>query len=626
MKYKSKRKPHRPDTMAEAARGTVWAVALVVAFITFLVYLPALNNDFVNWDDDLYIYENLGIRSIDFGFFKWGFTAVVSSNWHPLTMFSHALDYALWGLDPWGHHLTSIIFHTCNTFLVFILVVLLSGYGKAWKTGISDDFAGPGKKALIAGIVTALLFGIHPVHVESVAWVSERKDVLSAFFFLLSVLAYLKYTSSRDSKRSIFYGACLILFAMALMSKPMAVTLPVVLLILDCYPLGRLTLGEGLKGSRWLLIEKAPFFVLSLLSSLVTLWAQHTGGALKTLEVIPLTIRVLVAMRAYAFYIYKMVLPINLAPYYPYPRTVEFFAVEYIVSLMLIIVITSFCLWSVKRYGLFSAVWLYYLVTLIPVIGVVQVGEQAAADRYTYLPSLGPFLLVGLGAGIVFERSSKKQYQTAIIAILVVLSGILANKTLKQIAIWQDSMTLWSYEIKLFPDRTPKAHFNLGNAYSKKDMTDKAIDEYIRALRINPDIAVVHNNLGNAYNDLGRTDEAVREYREAIRLESDHAVAHYNLGVVYYNQGRIDEAIEEYKIAIRLKPDYVDAYNNLGAVYYNEGLTDEAVEVYKDALRLNPHLAGIHNNLGVAYFKQGLMDEAIEEYREGVKDLCNKGI
>jgi hypothetical protein len=410
MKDKSKKRPPRPDAMAEATRGIVWAMALVVAFITFMVYFPTFNNDFVNWDDNVYVYENQGIRSIDFWFLKWSFTAVVSSNWHPLTMFSHALDYALWGLDPWGHHLTSIIFHTFNTLLVFILVVRLSEYRRAGETGISSDFAGPGKKALIAGIVTALLFGIHPVHVESVAWVSERKDVLSAFFFLLSVLAYLKYTSSRDSKRSIFYGACLILFIMALMSKPMAVTLPVVLLILDCYPLGRLTLGGGLRGARWLVIEKVPFFVLSLLSSLITLWAQHTSGAITTLGVTPLTTRILVAMRAYVFYIYKMVLPTDLAPFYPYPRTVEFFAVEYSVSFILLIVITSLCLWSSKRNGLFLAVWFYYLVTLIPVIGIVRVGLQAAADRYTYLPSLGPFLLAGLGAGAAFGISSKKRY------------------------------------------------------------------------------------------------------------------------------------------------------------------------------------------------------------------------
>jgi hypothetical protein len=321
MKDKSKKQSYRPDTMPEASRITVWAVALIVASVTFVVYLPALNNEFVNWDDPTYVYENYQIRSIDFGFLKWIFTAVVSGNWHPLTMFTHALDYSFWGLDPRGHHLTSIIFHTFNTLLVFILVVQLLGCGRAGKTGIPNGFTGPDKKALIAGIVTALVFGIHPVHVESVAWISERKDVLSVFFFLLSVLAYLKYTSSRNSKRSISYGACLLLFTMALMSKPMAVTLPVVLLILDYYPLGRMSLEGGLKGAKWSLLEKVPFFVLSLLSSLITIWAQHTGGALTTLEAYPLKVRILVALRAYAFYIYKMVLPIDLAPFYPYPRS-----------------------------------------------------------------------------------------------------------------------------------------------------------------------------------------------------------------------------------------------------------------------------------------------------------------
>jgi tetratricopeptide (TPR) repeat protein len=632
--------------------NAVWGAALLVASITFIVYLPALNNDFVNWDDFTYVSKNHEIRSIDLGFLKWGFTAVVSSNWHPLTMFSHALDYALWGLDPWGHHLTSIIFHSVNTLLVFILVVWLLGYARAGETGISNDFAGPGKKALIAGIVTALLFGIHPVHVESVAWVSERKDVLSAFFFLLSVLAYLRFTSSRDSKRSIFYGACLILFAMALMSKPMAVTLPVVLLILDCYPLGRLTLGGGLKGARWLLIEKAPFFVLSLLSSLITLWAQRTGGALTTLEVTPLIVRILVALRAYAFYIYKMVLPIDLAPFYPYPRTVDFFTVEYIGSFILLIVVTSFCLWSVKRGKLFSAVWLYYLVTLIPVIGIIQVGEQAAADRYTYLPSLGPFLLAGLGAGAAFERYSKKQYQIAIIAALVILSGILANKTLKQIAIWQDSITLWSYEINLFPDNTTAyinrgnaynilgnyreaikdlsraneldpnsadAHNNLGFAYSNEGRIEKAIEELKKALRLRPDLAEAHYNLGNAYSRKGMTDKALEEYKKAIRHKPDFAEAHNNLGNAHYIQKRIDEAIAEYKEAIRLNPYNTKAHYNLGIAFYNQGRINKAMAEYKEALRLKPDHAKAHNNLGLVYDRQGRTDEAIKEYRTALR-------
>jgi tetratricopeptide (TPR) repeat protein len=498
--------------------------------------------------------------------------------------------------------------------LVFILVIRLLEYHRAGKTWIPNGFAGPGKKALIAGIVTALLFGIHPVHVESVAWVSERKDVLSAFFFLLSVLAYLKYTSSRDSKRSISYGACLLLFTMALMSKPMAVTLPVVLLILDYYPLGRLSLEGGLKGARWLLLEKVPFFVLSLLSSLITLWTQHADEALQILEVYPLMVRILVALRAYAFYIYKMALPIDLAPLYPYPVPIGDFAIEYIASFIILIVITSFCLWSLKRDRLFLAIWFYYLITLIPVIGIIQVGRQAAADRYTYLPSLGLFLLAGLAAGAAFEISSKKLYRTAIIATLVILSGVLANKTVKQTAIWQDSITLWSYEIKLFPDRVPLAHNNLGLAYAKLGRADKAIEEFKEALRIYPNYEGAHNNLGNAYYNQGRIDEAIVEYEETIRLKPDFVGAHYNLGRTYYDKGRMDEAIREYEETIRLKPDFADAHNNLGLVHFNQGQIFKAIEEYRIALRLSPDAPEPHYNIGNAYYNQGRIDEAVEEF------------
>jgi tetratricopeptide (TPR) repeat protein len=393
----------------------------------------------------------------------------------------------------------------------------------------------------------------------------------------------------------------------------------VVLLILDYYPLGRLTLGGGLKGARWLLLEKAPFFVLSLLSSLITLWAQHTGGALTTLEVTPLIVRILVALRAYAFYIYKMALPIDLAPYYPYPRTIDFFAVEYIVSFILLIVITSFCIWSVKRDKLFSAVWFYYLVTLIPVIGIVQVGEQAAADRYTYIPSLAPFLLAGLGAGIALERYSKKQYQIAIIAALVILSGILANKTLKQIAIWRDSMTLWSYEIKLFPDKVALAHNNLGYTYYKQGRIDEAIEEFHITLTLNPYYAKAHNNLGLAYYEQGWIDKAREEYVLALELNPDYPIAHYNLGNLYAYQGLIDEAIEEYKTAIRLNPALIDAHNNLGLAYATLGRIDEAIEEYRKSIGLKPDLAEAHFNLGLAYWEKGLKKEAIKEFEDALK-------
>lgn len=429
-----------------------WLLAFFVALITFIVYIPALKNGFVNWDDNIYVYENQNIRSLDFNFVKWNLSAVVASLWHPLTMFSLALDNAIWDLNSAGFHLTSIIFHTLNTFLVFILITQLKRHGNSKELSAND---------LIVGFTTALLFGIHPLHVESVAWVSERKDTLSTFLYLSSILAYHKYLTAN---RALFYGTSIIFFAMALISKPMAVSLPLVLLILDFYPFKRWKTGK----LKRLFVEKLPFLALSISASLITIWAHSTGGSIATLESAPLMSRIFVAARAIIFYLIKMIMPFNLAPYYPYPTKVRFMEMDYAGSLVLLLFITLLCIWSLKREKLFSAIWLYYLVTLIPVIGIVQVGSQAAADRYTYLPSLGPFLLAGLGVSAIFATYSSRCW----IAIppLILLACITTNKTITQIAVWKDSVTLWSHEIKLFPLTAELAYNSRGIAY--KDLGD----------------------------------------------------------------------------------------------------------------------------------------------------------
>ncbi|MEE9614570.1 MAG: hypothetical protein V3W31_06400, partial [Thermodesulfobacteriota bacterium] len=397
------------------------AAAFIVAAVTFLVYLPALYNGFVSWDDQLYVYENPNIRSLDAEFFGWLPTAVVSNNWHPLTVLSHAVDYALWGPDPMGHHLTSIVLHTLNVFLVFILAVRLVG----------DALPA---RALATGAVTALLFGLHPIHVESVVWVSERKDVLCAFFFLLSIIAYLRYVRSGRGEagkgKATAYAASLAFFALALMSKPMAVTLPLVLLILDSYPLRRT------EGARRAVFEKIPFFALSIFTSVITVWAQRTTEAVAALDAHPLATRLFIAVRAYAFYLYKTLFPLGLAPFYPVPENTSLLSIEFMAALALLVVVTVFCAAYLRRERAFSAVWLYYVATLLPVIGLVQVGLQSAADRYMYLPSLGPFLLVGLGAGVVVESYPKRDRQAAAFAALLIMAG-LAVGTVRQTGVWK---------------------------------------------------------------------------------------------------------------------------------------------------------------------------------------------
>jgi len=447
----------------ESRETKPWIVAILAALITVLVYLPALNNGFVNWDDYEYICENRYIRSIDFEFLKWVFTSFHDCTWYPLTWLSHTVDYAIWGLNPVGHHLSSILLHGLNTFLVVLLIIRLV---KAVKP---EDKSNQLPGYLIAGLATGLLFGLHPLHVESVAWVSERKDVLYSSFFLLSFLTYLKYTSTSQQKQKILgYILCLLFFIMSLMSKPMAVTLPVVLLIVDIYPLGRLNLKSGLKAQKELLIEKIPFFVMSIVSSIVTVIAQQTGGAVTPLEKHLFIDRILVALRGLGFYLSKMVWPTDLCPLYPYPSKISFLSLQFIGSFILVLSITALCIKSWNRHKTLPAIWAYYVVTLLPVLGIIRVGEQAAADRYTYLPSLGPFLLVGLAAAYIWKRLNIKlhfsTYMRPCIMILpALIMGLLAVVTVKQIGIWKDSLT-WNHmltECGFLSPLTPPYLFSL---------------------------------------------------------------------------------------------------------------------------------------------------------------------
>jgi tetratricopeptide (TPR) repeat protein len=591
---------------------------LAVALVTLAVYIPALRNGFVNWDDPVYVYENLSIRSIDPEFFSWVLRAVVSSNWHPLTMVSHAVDYALWGLNPAGHHLTSIILHALNTGLVFVLGVRLAGFARPGPAGSSPDPTPIDRSAVVTGLVAALLFGLHPLHVESVAWVSERKDVLSALFFLLSLLAYLRYATDISSKRPFYYALCLGLFVLALMSKPMAVTLPVVLLILDYYPLKR---DWPLKRTRALkdaLLEKLPFFALSAASGVVTLWAQR--GAIVTSEKLALASRIAVAVRGYAFYIYKTLVPAKLAPIYPMPLEGEFFNLWFFASLTLLIAITAFCIYtavySTKSRRAFLAAWLYYLVTLLPVIGLVQVGVQAVADRYAYLPSIGPFILAGLGAGFLFEKWTRAR--TVVIAVMVMVSALLAYGTVRQSRAWKDSLTLWSHGIRLYPDRVPTAYYNRGVAYAEGEGEGgdlaRAIEDYSTAIALSPGHTKAYLNRGSIYGLQGRYARAIEDFDTAIVLAPGDKEAYYNRGLAHDNRGDIEKALEDYNTAIRVSPDYAMAYASRGGAFVKTGNLKRAIDDYNTAIALSPADASFYNNRGLAYEAQGELLKAIADY------------
>jgi hypothetical protein len=525
--------------LRKSPAGIIGACGIIIFLITVVMYAPVLNNDFVNFDDNEYVFKNNYIRSLDLHALRWMLTAFHASNWHPLTWLSHAADYAVWGLNPFGHHVTNIILHGLNTFLVFLLVVQLMPATRkiAAFSASSPRFLPSPVQSLIAAGVTALLFGIHPLHVESVAWVAERKDLLCAFFFLVTLCSYLFYTASADTKsRWAWFAVCVVLSAAALMAKPMAVTLPLVMLLLDIYPLQRIAFSEGAHRTLRLLLEKIPFFLLSAVSIILTVMAQHAGGAFKTLERIPLHSRLLNALHSVFFYLTKMLWPVKLVPFYPFPATVHYFDPAYAISGILAVSVSAGCLWLWKRGNrLPGTAWAYYLITLLPVAGIVQVGGQAAADRYTYLPSLSIFLLAGLGfAHMVGGRDRRKRMVMSggLLALIIVI--LFAQLTVQQVKVWQDSETLWKYFITSFPGRMYRAHYDLGNIYYERGMFYEAITEYENAIAIHPNFPEAHNSLGNAYYKISNYSDAALHFEKALAL--GHKVDLNLLELVKHNQ------------------------------------------------------------------------------------------
>ena len=581
----------------ERTRRFKYTLAGTVAVVTFLVYLAALRNDFINWDDGPYVYDNPHIRSLNAAFFKWAFFDFYEANWHPLTWLSHALDYALWGLNPLGHHLTNIVLHAINAFIVVFLVIRLL---EAWKERAvrngTPSFLN-GRAILIAAGTTGLLFGLHPVHVESVAWVAERKDLLCALFFLLSVIAYTKYASGADKgpvtlntalrffKRP--YLVTLGLFILALLSKPMAVSLPVVLLILDWHPFNRIRSGRTLWSA---CVEKLPFFALSLASSIVTILAQRAGGTMTLTDVVPLSTRLLVAVKSLVAYLWKMLLPLDLAPFYPYPKSASLLTVEYFLPLAIVIAVTAACIMTARKRGLLLSAWSYYIVTLVPVLGIVQVGGQEMADRYTYLPGLGPFLAVGMGVAWVWEKerapARRNLSVTSIsVAMAALAIGFLSYSTLQQISIWKNGFVLWNYEIEKAPG-VPRAYNNRGLTYDNEGRPDKAIEDFGTAITLDPSYAAAYNNRGMVFGKTGHFDRAIEDFKTAVFLDPTYAKARNNLGTVYAKTGLFDKALEQFNKAILLDQDSAMAYRNRGILYLKTGHPDAAAVDFRKACEL----------------------------------------
>jgi len=555
-----------------------YLLAILIALVTFLVYLPSLQNGFVSWDDGGYIYENSFIRSFDMQLLKSAFVEFHLSNWHPVTWLSHACDYALWGLNPLGHHLTNNILHALNTFLVVLLIIrLLEVYQETTKYTEASLLLLP-YRTTIAAAVTGLLFGLHPLHVESVAWVSERKDLLCAFFYLLTLITYINYAGEIKAGDSINdrsryfnkkYLSILALFILSLLSKPMAVTLPFVLLILDWYPFRRI---QSLRTFANCSLEKLPFFALTLISSIVTIFAQNAGGAMGLGKAMPLIALMVIAPKSLIVYLGKMIVPFHLVPFYPlrHPENVYSVLLDYIIPFIMITAITATCIAIVRRHKLWLSIWCYYVITLIPVLGIVQVGSQSMADRYTYLPSVGPFFIIGLLSAKVYEKVSvldrwRVMLRVASFTLAMSVLIFLSYATIMQVGIWKNSMIFWNYVIDKEPG-VALAHINLGNAYTDEGLFDIAIEQYRTALRLKPDHAEAYNDLGYAYLLKGQTDTAIEQFRTALRLDPDFPEAHFNLGNSYLKMGSKIMAREEFELGLKIQPDNYKARQILNSI------------------------------------------------------------
>jgi len=577
-----------------------YAPGLIAAAITFLVYIPALSAGFVNWDDQRYVYENGLIRSIDLEFIKTIFSTIQVSNFHPITMLSYAVDFALWGDNPFGYHLENVVVHSVNTFLAGLLGARLVE---------ARGFKGP--SVFAAALSTALLFGLHPMHVESVAWISEKKDVLSGLFFLLSLLAYLRYSKKRTFPA---YALCFALFILALLSKPMAVTLPAVLIIIDFFPLERFK-----KESFWKTVaEKIPFFAASIIVAALTVFAQQGSGALRSLETDPMGLRILTAFRGFIFYLVKLVFPSNLAPYYPHPLERTIANYQYWGAIVIFAAITVAAVYARKKgKGAFPAAWAFFVVTLLPVIGLVQVGRQAAADRYIYIPAIALFALAGAALARLVQKNRTALYPA--IAATAVVSIIFSVLTIKQTGVWKDSITLWSHEIKVYPMTVPMAYNSRGQALHAKGEPEKAIEDYSAAIALNPFDPFPYNNRAFAYEDTGRDALAIEDYSKAISLDPAFFNARNNRGIAFGKAGRLAEAADDFTAALRIDPSSSSAYLNRGFAFMGMERFDEALADFTKADAISPGNPVIAYNMGLVYLKLKETDRAQGFFRRAAE-------
>ena len=573
------------------------AALVLLLLVTFAAFEPVLRSGFVEWDDIPYIVENAHVRQgLSPSTLAWAFRSTELANWHPLTWVSHLLDVSLFGLAPWGHHLTSLLLHLVNTALLFVALRRLT-------------------RAAWASLAVAALFALHPLHVESVASLGVRKDVLSTAFWFAALWAYARHVERPSPSR---YVLVTLFFALGLMAKPMLMTLPLTLLVLDFWPLRRMS-GPGLRSIAALVMEKLPLFALSLGSVLVTWIAQRSyAGAMTETSI---AARISTAVLGYFGYLEKTFWPVGLSVFYPYRPDPP--VAEVAGKAVVLVLVTIAVLALVRRRPYLLAGWAWYLVTLVPVIGLVRIGQQQMADRYTYVPLVGVFVMLAWGVRDLAARMrGPAVVRTALPAAAAIVAIVLAGTTRAVVATWSDGVTLWQRALDLGGNSTVTQN-NLGVALQKSGRLDEAATHFTEAIRLEPQHERSRRNLGNVRFAQGRMPEAIEAYEEALRLDpndaqarSNVATSRYNLANSFWREGRLEDAITQYDAAIRWKPDDAGFHRALGMALLQQKRHGEAIVAIRRSLELDPANASTHDLLAIALYETGDLEGARREVEE----------
>lgn len=572
-------------------------ILLSLAAVTLAIYAQVIGHQFFFIDDGLYIKDNPVVnRGVTLAGFAWAFTTFHAANWHPLTWIAHMIDCQFFGLNAGRHLFVNALIHVANTLLVFGLLRLTTR--TKWPSAL-----------------VAALFALHPLHVESVAWAAERKDTLSAFFGLLALVAYVRYAESPSQRR---YALIALMLVLGLMSKSMLVTWPFVMLLLDYWPLQR---WQGAKSKaqsgelRKLIFEKIPFFTIAAASCVVTMLAQSFGGSVRTLREIPFALRLPNVLVSYAKYLLLAFWPHDLAVYYPFPA-VDIPAWQVVGAALLLVAITAFCFFQRKTRPYLIVGWLWFLGTLVPVIGFVQVGLQAMADRYFYIPSIGLFIALVFGLADITKALRIARPFSVSLAVGSLL--LLAVLTFWEIGRWRDSVTLFQHALAVTPPNLI-IEYNLGHVFSEQGRYEEAAAHFEKSVQIDPSFYEGLFDLGSMRARQGRSAEAMDYYHRAIRAQPSSADAHMGLGVALAKQGRNDVAEAELRRALELAPKDAEVRSDLGLVLAQLGRIPEAIDQFHEALRLNPDSAGMHNNLGLVLLTVGKTRESIPEFEAALR-------